>query len=338
MDNLILILVFGALFGWIIAYASLNKYNTISAQAYFEDNTVIKAILLTIGLGAILLSFVIGLGWASFHIKPFVVWGIVIGGLLFGAGMTVLGYCPGTLPVSAAQGSIDAWIGIAGGILGGWFYTFIYPYLQNLLGLNWGKISVYGWFDGFTTGYYIIVLIIGLLISLLAIKIPNSQVDQNKKWMIAGILLAVLNTVVFLKITTNRPIGASTTYPYVGAHLGNLLDATYYNKIKTPGYWELIFLLGAFLFVLLLTFYKKEFKWQLMHSGWVARFGTSKSKRVIWAFIGGFVLIIGARLAGGCTSGHILSGGMQLAISSMVFAIFVFVGLYVSGQLMKRFM
>lgn len=53
----------------------------------------------------------------------------------------------------------------------------------------------------------------------------------------------------------------------------------------------------------------------------------SSIKRVIWTFVGGFVFIIGARMARGYTSGPILSGGMQIAVSILVFGAFTFVGL-----------
>ena len=52
---------------------------------------------------------------------------------------------------------------------------------------------------------------------------------------------------------------------------------------------------------------------------WAWRFGPSKVKRYVVAFFGGIVMIIGARLADGCTSGHAISGGLQLAVSSWVF-------------------
>jgi hypothetical protein len=52
---------------------------------------------------------------------------------------------------------------------------------------------------------------------------------------------------------------------------------------------------------------------------WRARFGPSRAVRYAAAFVGGVVLIFGARMAGGCTSGHALSGGMQLALSGWVF-------------------
>jgi uncharacterized membrane protein YedE/YeeE len=53
----------------------------------------------------------------------------------------------------------------------------------------------------------------------------------------------------------------------------------------------------------------------------------------VWSLTGGFVLIFGARMAGGCTSGLILSGGMQLATSGLVFAAFAFIAFILTGKL-----
>jgi uncharacterized membrane protein YedE/YeeE len=94
----------------------------------------------------------------------------------------------------------------------------------------------------------------------------------------------------------------------------------------------LLFLTGALISGIVISLFRKEFKITLIHSNWEKYKGNSVLKRVIWSFIGGFILIIGARMAGGCTSGHILSGGMQLALSSLVFAGFVFAGLLVTGK------
>jgi len=58
---------------------------------------------------------------------------------------------------------------------------------------------------------------------------------------------------------------------------------------------------------------------------WRKRFGDSKGLRYAGAFVGGAVLLFGARLAGGCTSGHGISGGLQLALSSWVFIAAMFV-------------
>jgi uncharacterized membrane protein YedE/YeeE len=59
-------------------------------------------------------------------------------------------------------------------------------------------------------------------------------------------------------------------------------------------------------------------------SMWRAQFGDSQNKRYGAAFVGGFMLLFGARLAGGCTSGHMSSGISQLAVSSIIFGILTF--------------
>jgi uncharacterized membrane protein YedE/YeeE len=107
----------------------------------------------------------------------------------------------------------------------------------------------------------------------------------------------------------------------------------YYDKIQTSGNWEFIFLSGSFAMALVTSLIKKEFKFKLIYSNWKERKGDSNIKRIVWAFVGGFILIFGARMAGGCTSGHIISGGMQLAVSSLVFGAFVFIGLLITGKL-----
>ncbi len=333
MGTIIMILLFGALFGLIIQYAHLNKYNVISGQAELIDNTVIKTILLTIGFGAILLSIIIALGFASFHVKPFVVGGVVLGGLIFGSGMAILGYCPGTLAISIGEGSLDAVIGVIGGFAGGLIYTLLLPYIGGFLGPNLGKISLFSALGSHPILYFISVFIIGAIIIYIAFAVNKKDSTSSNKWIIAGSLLAILNTIVFLTATTNRPIGASTSYPYVADVISHATNNSYFEKIQTPGNWEMIFLFGAMIAALIVALVKKEFKFKLIYSNWEAQKGNSKTKRIIWAFIGGFILIFGARMAGGCTSGHIISGGMQMAVSSFVFGIFMFIGLIITGRI-----
>ncbi|TVQ59772.1 MAG: hypothetical protein EA379_10000 [Phycisphaerales bacterium] len=69
---------------------------------------------------------------------------------------------------------------------------------------------------------------------------------------------------------------------------------------------------------------------------WARRFGPSRAKRYTFAFLGGVVLLFGARLADGCTSGHAISGGLQLAVSSWVFLIAMFVSGVAVATLMFR--
>lgn len=332
----ITIVVFGFLFGAALQYASLNRYNVISGMATLENFTVGKAIALAIGVGIILLNIEIGLGLASYHVKPFVLGGIVLGGLIFGTGMAILGYCPGTLAISLGEGSLDALVGIIGGLFGGLIYTLALPFIQPILGPNLGSISLNSLVGESPALFYVLVFVIGIAFIGAAFGVHKLEKSTNKKWIVAGVALAVLNAIVFLGATTNRPIGASTMFPYLADVLTGTTSNNYFEKIQTPGHWELLFLGGAFISGLVLSLLRKDFKLTLIHSNWKKYKGTSALKRVVWSFVGGFILIIGARMAGGCTSGHVISGGMQVAVSSLVFAVFVFVGLLVTGKVFYK--
>jgi uncharacterized protein len=152
------------------------------------------------------------------------------------------------------------------------------------------------------------------------------------KWLAAGIGLAVLNAIVFLSVVSNRQISASTTFPYAADWLAGVTQNSYFEAIQKSGRWEVVFLTGALLSGLILSLWNRTFKIQLIYENWKNFKNNSRSSRIVWSLFGGFILIFGARMAGGCTSGHVFSGGMQLAVSSLVFAAFVFAGLLVTGR------
>jgi uncharacterized membrane protein YedE/YeeE len=331
------ILILGFLFGAILQYSKLNRYNVISGMATLENFTVAKAIAVAIGTGAIIIAIEIGLGFATYHIKPFLLGGIAIGGIVFGSGMAILGYCPGTLPVSLGEGSLDALIGIIGALAGGFIYTLVVPSVQNVLGPDLGSNSLYTLIGQHHYIFYIVNIIVGLAFIWTAFWLNKKEKVTDLKWLYSGIGLAVLNAVVFLEVLTNRIIGASTAYPYVADVITATTNNSYFSKIQQPGQWEVLFLTGAFISGIVISLLRKEFKITLIHSNWEKYKGNSATKRIIWSFIGGFILIFGARMAGGCTSGHILSGGMQLAVSSFVFAAFVFGGLLLTGKYFYKY-
>lgn len=330
------VLILGFFFGGILAYSRLNKFDTISGAARLTDLTVPKVIAMAVGLGMIFLTIVIAMGLAQYHVKPFVVGGVIIGGLIFGAGMAILGYCPGTLAISVGEGALDAMVGVIGGLAGGIVYTLVLPFISGLLGPDLGKISLYSLTggQGFLFGFF--VVFIGAL--FIAASLWLNKIDKTKdiKWLYSGIGLAVLNSIVFLTAVADRPIGASTSFPYVGDLLAGFTDNNYFEKITKSGHWELIFLTGSLLAGFAFALARKEFKFQMMHRTWKEFRGDSVTERIVWAFVGGFILIFGARMAGGCTSGHIISGGMQIAVSSLVFAVFVFAGLLITGKIFYK--
>lgn len=156
-------------------------------------------------------------------------------------------------------------------------------------------------------------------------------------WMLGGLALGVLDVLTFNHAVAGRPIGASTAFPWAAGMLTGQQTATYMEKIQTSGSWEAVMLAGALVGALIAALAGGTFRLRIVPEGWSRHRGSSNAAgRLAWAFVGGFLLILGARLAGGCTSGHMLSGGMQLAASSLVFGVFGMGGALVAGKLFYR--
>ncbi len=155
-------------------------------------------------------------------------------------------------------------------------------------------------------------------------------------WWMGGILMSGLLLLTFSIFGADRPIGSSTYVPYFAGIIFDLDPEKYgYLKhIESAGSWEGIMLLGA-LFGGFVTsvFITKSFRFSLIPTGWKTYKNNSVVSRLLWSFFAGFIMIIGARLAGGCTSGHFMSGMSQMAISAMIFGGVVMVTLVVTGRL-----
>jgi len=158
-------------------------------------------------------------------------------------------------------------------------------------------------------------------------------------WWLGGVLMALLLLFSFSVFGADRPIGASTYVPYFAGIIFDLDPEkyTYLQKIRNPGSWEGVLLLGvlfgAFINAIFIT---KTFRLTIVPSAWKKYKNNSVASRLIWSFVSGFFLIIGARLAGGCTSGHFLSGMTQTAISSIIFGVVVLISLVVTGKLFYK--
>jgi len=171
--SVILVFVIGILFGLIIQYTKVHKFEKIAGFSMLKDTVVPKMLFLAIGLASIGLFFMIQLGWASYHIKPITLGGLIIGGTLFGISMAIFGKCPGTGPVSVAEGRIDVMVGAVGGIVGGLVFTLFYDKLKIIMGSNLGKLSLTEYFESHQG---LSVLIFGLLLVAISIAIPLVEI------------------------------------------------------------------------------------------------------------------------------------------------------------------
>lgn len=155
-------------------------------------------------------------------------------------------------------------------------------------------------------------------------------------WWLGGILMTMLLLLTFSVIGADRAIGASTYVPYIAGLTFNLdpQKYTYLQEIEDSGAWEGVFLLGMLMGGFFSSiFITKTFRISLIPTAWVKYKNNSVKSRMMYSFVSGFFMIIGARMAGGCTSGHFMSGMGQIAISAMVFGGVVLITLIATGQL-----
>ncbi len=177
-------------------------------------------------------------------------------------------------------------------------------------------------------------------------------------WKLGGLALGL---VFFAAVLLVKPIGVSTQFVILD---GILWDAVtpevvtqeadgaytssnaylaksggkYAKSVANPMNYSFIFVLAMMLGAFASSFLRKGVPAgeKNMPAIWRANYGDSTAKRFIVAFASGFVVLYGARLAGGCTSGHMMSGMMQTAISGYIFAAGAFAAAVPTALLMFR--
>ncbi|MEO6754276.1 MAG: YeeE/YedE thiosulfate transporter family protein [Chthoniobacteraceae bacterium] len=143
-STLLLGLISGILFGFLLQKGRVAKFRVIVGQFLFTDWTVVKIMLTAVAVGAVGVWTMIAMGWTELHIKPAAFAGVIIGGLLFGVGMATFGYCPGTSVAACGEGRRDAMVGVAGMLFGALVFVFAYPSLEGMIKAwgDWGKVTL----------------------------------------------------------------------------------------------------------------------------------------------------------------------------------------------------
>lgn len=121
-------LLFGIVFGFLLHKGGATNYDVILGQLLLADFTVLKIMLSAVVVGAIGIHLL--QGWGRVKLSPKGgSWGKnAVGGLIFGVGFAVLGYCPGTIAGAIGNGRLDALVGgLPGIILGSWLFAIAYP-------------------------------------------------------------------------------------------------------------------------------------------------------------------------------------------------------------------
>lgn len=136
--------VFGLSFGFLLQKGGVGKYHVLEGQLLFQDFTVIKVMLTAVLVGMVGIYFLHKKAGTKLHIVPTRVGANIVGGLVFGAGFALSGYCPGTGAVALGQGDVLAILSIIGLVAGSYIYAEASRYLKNTIE-KWkdkGKLTI----------------------------------------------------------------------------------------------------------------------------------------------------------------------------------------------------
>jgi uncharacterized membrane protein YedE/YeeE len=147
---------------------------------------------------------------------------------------------------------------------------------------------------------------------------------EMKRWSpyAVGVGIGMLSWAAFL--LSDRPLGCSAAFSRASGMIERLfrghkaIDKLYYQEFKPVVDWELMLLIGIVLGSFISSQLSGQFSLRWVPDKWALAVSGNPFPRIIAAFLGGTVMGLGARWAGGCTSGHGLSGMLQLAVSGWI--------------------
>lgn len=137
MTTLVYGLITGILFGFLLQKGRVLRYDKQLGALRLLDMTIVKFMVSAVLVGMVGIYLLNDLGLVKLSIKSMVVGGVVLGGLTFGIGWGLLGYCPGTSLGALGEGRWDSIWGILGMLCGAAIYAEAYPTMKATV-LTWG--------------------------------------------------------------------------------------------------------------------------------------------------------------------------------------------------------
>jgi uncharacterized membrane protein YedE/YeeE len=159
-------LITGIIFGFLLQKARVIRYDKQLGALRLIDMTIVKFMFSTVLVAMVGIYLLKDLGLAKLSIKPTILGGVILGGLIFGIGWGFLGYCPGTSVGALGEGRYDAIWGILGMLAGAALYAEAYPGMKKTV-LTWGDLGKITFPQVLGVNHWIIIAIVvigGLLL------------------------------------------------------------------------------------------------------------------------------------------------------------------------------
>jgi len=167
-------LIIGVLFGFLLQRGGVTKYDVIVGQLRLTDFTVIKIIFSAIIVTMVGIGFLYKKGLVEVKTKSGSLKNSILGGLLFGVGFGLLGYCPGTIAGAIGNGYIDAITGgFLGIVIGTGLYAFLYPSFKSKGIITNDKYSEYSLFNEYSGNIFKIIIPLSIVLVVVLIVVEN---------------------------------------------------------------------------------------------------------------------------------------------------------------------
>jgi hypothetical protein len=168
---------------------------------------------------------------------------------------------------------------------------------------------------------------------------PVANLLTLPRWSpyVAGVGIGVLTILTF--VLSDKPFGASTAFARTAGMLERLArgkkveEKAYYREYEPKVDYEWMLVAGLFVGAAAAAWLGGSFAWKVVPARWAGALGTSPLPRLAVAVLGGTLIGFGARWGCGCTSGHGISGTLQLALSSWLAVVLFFLGGILSAHL-----
>jgi hypothetical protein len=140
MTMLVYGLITGVLFGFLLQKGRVLRYDRQLGALRLLDMTIVKFMFSTVVVGMVGVYLLKDFGLAKLSVKPTLLGANILGGLIFGIGWGLLGYCPGTSAGALGEGRWDAVWGILGMLVGAGLYAEAFPFMKRTV-LTWGDLG-----------------------------------------------------------------------------------------------------------------------------------------------------------------------------------------------------
>eukprot|EP01006_Ploeotia_vitrea_P066496 TRINITY_DN95084_c0_g1_i1.p1 TRINITY_DN95084_c0_g1~~TRINITY_DN95084_c0_g1_i1.p1 ORF type:complete len:403 (-),score=174.76 TRINITY_DN95084_c0_g1_i1:53-1261(-) len=352
-------LLMGFVFGLALEKTKVYVPQVIREQMLFRNWTMIKVFVTSTAVGTLVIGTLEHFGHIQRKCKAPVPLGLglmkghggnVVGGLLLGIGMTLTGACPGTVLAQLGAGLTSAWWVMAGAMVGVFVFAYAHRWLveasqkrfMNADGQECSTVDGLAHKPVWAVSLAMAAAMAGLVVLinhlqpwqddiLPIVHNPGAmkQVDLDPSatvWspIVGGIIIGLLQVPSFLVMRT--AIGTSSSYVTICGYICGVDPqrsdrAPYFTKFTNgapKNLWQLALVVAVVLGSLTSA--------QLSDVSLDLSAGAIAEQHPAVSFFGGMLLLWGARLAGGCTSGHGISGMAQLCIASMVSVVAMFAG------------